>query len=262
MNSKIPEFPPIKKKKRLSIPLDSRTLVIILLLVIAAMVIICKPWNKPPQNTDRTVQVTGEATIKAEPDEFAFSPSYEFKNANKQDALDAMSKKSDEIVAQLKKLGVNDNQIKTNADGYERGIYFPSSDSGQTSYSLMVNVTVDKKDLAQKVQDYLVSTSPSGAVTPYSTFSKLKQKELQSKARDQAEKDAKTKAERSARNIGFKLGAVKAISETNSGGGIMPLMEKGTVTNDLAAPASGSGLNIQPGQEDVDYQISVTYYIK
>jgi uncharacterized protein YggE len=261
MNSKIPEFPPLRKKKKISISLNSRTLIIFLLLVIAAMLIIWKPWHQGPKNTDRTVQVTGEATIKAEPDEFAFSPVYDFKNSDKQAALDELSKKSDEIVGGLKKLGLSDKQIKTNADGYERGIYFPASEAGQTTYTLSINATVASKDLAQKVQDYLVTTSPSGSVTPYATFSKSKSKELSAQARAEAEKDARSKAEKSAKNLGFKLGEVKSISESN-GGGIEPLMEKGDSSTDLSAPVPSSAIAVQPGQEDTNYQISVIYYIK
>jgi uncharacterized protein YggE len=258
MESKIPAYPPIKNKNRLNISLDSRKVILILLVVIAGMVLIWKPWNKPPQNTDRTVQVNGEATIKADPDQFVFSPSYDFKNANKQAAIDALSKKSDEIVTQLKKLGVEDSQIKTNADGYERGVYLPSSETGQNTYSLMVNATVTSKDKAQKVQDYLATTSPSGAVTPYATFSKEKQKNLEGLARDLAEKDARSKAEKSAKNLGYKLGTVKTISESNGFGGITPL-EKASPATDQANPAS---ISVQPGQNDINYQLSVTYFIK
>jgi uncharacterized protein YggE len=262
MSAKISLYSLSPNKNRLNIFLDSRKVIIFLILAIVAMLLIWKPWNKLPKSTDRTVQVTGEASVKATPDEFVFSPSYDFKNANKQAALDELSKKSDEIVAQLKKLGVADNQIKTNADGYERGIYFPSSEPGQTTYSLSINVTVDSKDLAQKVQDYLVSTSPAGAVTPYPTFSESKRKDLQSQAQSQAEKDARSKAGQSAKNIGFKLGAVKTVSEANGVGEIEPLMNGSTATTDLAAPTTKSAVGVQPGQSDINYQVSVTYYIK
>jgi uncharacterized protein YggE len=262
MDSKIPEYPPLPNKKRLSIPLDARSTIFILLIIIAAMLFTWKPWNKPPQITDRTVQVTGQSTVQADPDEFVFSPSYDFKNADKQVALNALSSKNSEIVAQLKKLGVNDNQIKTNADGYARGIYFPSSDSGQSTYTLSINITVKSKDLAQKVQDYLVTTSPSGAITPFSSFSKTKQNQLQLQARDAAEIDARDKAVKSAKNLGFKLGAVKSISDTNGFGVIEPLLEKGANSTDIAQPSAGSGISVQPGQNDINYQISVTYFIK
>jgi uncharacterized protein YggE len=262
MESKIPSFPPLQRKRRLSIPLDSRTVIIILLLVIAGMLFAWKPWVQPPQNNGRTVQVNGQATVKSEPDQFVFSPSYDFKNTDKQAALDALSKKSDEIVGQLKKLGLGDNQIKTNADGYERGIYFPTSEPGQTTYTLSINATVYQKELAQKVQDYLVSTHPSGAVTPYASFSKAKQKQLETQARQEAEKDARDKAVQSAKNVGFKLGAVKSVSESNGFGVIEPLIEKGANSSDIDQPTAGSGISVQPGQNELNYQISVTYYIK
>jgi hypothetical protein len=157
---------------------------------------------------------------------------------------------------------VNDNQIKTNADGYARGIYFPSSDSGQSTYTLSINITVNSKDLAQKVQDYLITTSPSGAITPFSSFSKTKQNQLQLQARDAAEIDARDKAVKSAKNLGFKLGAVKTISDTNGFGVIEPLLEKGANSTDIAQPSAGSGISVRPGQNDINYQISVTYFIK
>jgi uncharacterized protein YggE len=108
----------------------------------------------------------------------------------------------------------------------------------------------------------LVTTSPSGAVTPYSSFSKTKQAQLQSQARSAAEIDARDKAEKSAKNIGFKLGAVKTISETNGFGVIEPLLEKGANSSEIAQPTAGSGIAVQPGQNEINYQISVTYYIK
>jgi uncharacterized protein YggE len=135
----------------------------------------------------------------------------------------------------------------------------PSSETGQNTYSLMVNATVTSKDKAQKVQDYLATTSPSGAVTPYATFSKEKQKNLEGLARDLAEKDARSKKRKNQLKIlGYKLGAVKTISESNGFGGITPL-EKASPAIDQVNPAS---ISVQPGQNDINYQLSVTYFIK
>jgi uncharacterized protein YggE len=77
-------------------------------------------------------------------------------------------------------------------------------------------------------------------------------------ARDLAEKDARSKAEKSAKNLGYKLGAVKTISEANGFGGITPL-EKASPAIDQAVPSS---ISVQPGQNDINYQLSVTYFIK
>jgi uncharacterized protein YggE len=261
MSAKIPLYSSSPNKNKLNVSLDSRKVIIFLVLVIVAMLLIWKPWNSSPKTSDRTVQVNGEATVKAEPDEFVFSPSYEFKDSNKQAALDALSKKSDEIVAKLKKIGVADKDVKTNADGYERGVYLPTADTNQTTYNLTVNVTANSRDQAQKIQDYLANTEPSGAVTPYPTFSQAKKKELANQARTLAESDARLKAEKSAKNLGFKLSSVKTIAESNSAGGVEPLMEKNSANTDLSAPATSS-IAVQPGQDEFSYQINVTYYIK
>lgn len=251
-----------QNKNKVSISLNLKFVVIILLIVIAAMFALWRPWSEKTNNDNRTVQVTGKATLKAEPDEYVFSPSYTFINASKDAALSELSKKSDTIVAELKKLGVSDSKIKTNADGYERGIYFPSTEVGKATYSLSLTITVGSKDLAQKVQDYLVTTAPQGLVTPYSNFSDSKRKQLESQARDAAEKDAKAKAEQSAKNIGYKLGKVKTISEGSGFGGIMPMYENGASSAKDSTTLSAPSLSVQPGENDLSYQISVTYYIK
>jgi uncharacterized protein YggE len=236
-----------KPKNKISLSIDSRILSITFLLVIIFMLISWHPWNVKSKSTDRTVQVTGNATIKSEPDEYVFNPYYEFQNANKQAAIDAMSKKSDEIVAQLKKLGVADKDIKTNANGYKNGVYYPELDRGTSTYTLNITITAS-------------STAPTGSVSPYAQFSETKQKELQGQARNKAEKDARAKAEQSAKNLHYKLGDVKSIKENNSFD-VAPYAMSGSsaVAEDNA---KSTQLAVQPGENDLSYQISVTYFIK
>src|SRR5690606_508221 len=128
-----------------------------LLIAIVVMLIIWKPWAGAG-TSDRTIDVTGEATVSARPDEFVFNPAYEFTNADKDAALEQLSSKSDEIVGELKGLGVADSDIKTNSDSWS----FPIRDRGEgsTTYTLRLTITTKDEDLTQKVQDYLVSTSP------------------------------------------------------------------------------------------------------
>ncbi len=54
----------------------------------------------------------------------------------------------------------------------------------------------------------MVTTAPTGQVSPRPNFSDAKRKELESKARDEATKDARAKADQSARNLGFKVGKI------------------------------------------------------
>lgn len=248
-------------KSRISMPISPKFIIVLLLIVIGVMLFLWKPWEPNIKADTRTIEVTGTATMKAEPDEYLFYPNYEFKNANKDAALAALTAKSDQIVAELKKLGVADSKIKSDSSGYSTGLLFPTeSPDGTTAYTLNLTVTVGDKELAQKVQDYLVTTSPTGVVSPQTSFSTARQKQLESKARNEATKDARTKAEQSAKNLGFKLASVKSVNDGSGFGGPVPLY--GGVDSAVQESASSPKLTLQPGENDLSYSITVTYFIK
>lgn len=242
---------------RVSFSLDLRMIVLLLLAVIAVMLFTWKPWNKT-SGADRTVEVTGEAKLTDKPDEFVFYPSYPFKNENKDAALADLTKKSDEVVGGLKKLGVPDNKIKTDSSGYDYPVYYDQN-SKEATYTLSLTVTVNDKALAQKVEDYIISTTPSGAVTPQAQFSDKKRKELESKARDEATKDARAKANQSAKNLGFKVAKIKSITD-GTGFGPSPYLMRGTATVD-DTKSSAPSLSLQPGENDLNYSVTVVYLI-
>lgn len=250
---------PNNNKNQINLTLNLKVIVVLLLLVIAAMLALWKPWEDTPGAADRTVQVTGQAKVSAEPDEFVFYPTYSFVNTDKAAALAELNKKSDAIVAELKKLGVPDSKIKTNSDGYERGLYLPDKTDTGTTYNLSLIVTLNKKDLAQKVQDYIVTTNPTGPVSPQVTFSENKQKQLESDAREEATKDARKKAEQSAKNLGYSIGKVKTVNDGTGFGPVQPLMSRNM---ELDATISDSKLSLQPGENDLNYSVTVTYFIK
>jgi uncharacterized protein YggE len=249
---------PVKNSK-LSISLDFRFLCAVLVLIIVGMLIAWRPWSPAPAANGRTIKVTGDAKITAAPDEFVFRPTYDAKNADKATALAQLTAKSDEITAGLKKLGIPSNKIKTTTNGYDNAIYYGDLPSSQT-YSTYFTITVDDTKAAQKVQDYLVTTSPSGSVSPEATFSTTKQKTLESQARDKATIEAHAKAEQSAKNLGFKIGAVKSVEDGSGFGNIEPLMAG--AAQDAGASATSSKLSVQPGENDLTYSVTVTYYLR
>jgi uncharacterized protein len=250
----MPEPVAPQNKNKLSLSLDLRIIILLLLAVIACMVVAWKPWQKSATG-ERTVKVTGEATIQAEPDEFVFYPSYEFKNADKAAALKDIALKSDELVAKLKSLGVEDKKIKTNSSGYDYPVYSREENSDPI-YTLSITVTVASREMAQKVQDYLLTTAPLGQVSPQPSFSDAKRKQLDSEARDQATKEARAKAEQSAKNLGFKVGAVKSV-EDGGGFGELPI----ALGSDMVKE-SQARLAVQPGENELQYTVTVTYFVK
>lgn len=244
--------------RKLNLAVDLRLVIAALLVVIVAMLIIWKPWSTSGTG-GRTVEVTGDATITAKPDEYVFYPSYQFKDADKAAALESLTKKSDEIVAKLKSLGVDDSKIKTDSSGYDMPMYY-DTESKDATYTLQLTVTVKDLELAQKVQDYLVTTSPTGSVSPQANFSDAKRKSLESDARDKATKDARSKADQMAENLGFSLGKVKAIQDDTGFGDVFPL-GRGSMAMSAEDTASSS-LQVQPGENDLSYSVTVTYFIK
>lgn len=237
-------------------------LVLLLAATVATMIALWRPWQKTIPANSRTVEVTGTATVKAEPDEYVFNPSYQFKGTNKNALIEDLTNKSTEIVTQLKKLGVPDSKIKTNASGYSSSYYFDSSDN-TSNYNLSVTVTLNSKELSQKVQDYLVTTNPEGSVTPYATFSTTKQKELQAKARDEATANARSKADQSAKNLGFKVGQVKSVADGDLATAMPYAAASGTQDLDVKEGSSSSpSLAVQPGENELNYSVKVVYFIK
>jgi len=82
---------------------------------------------------------------------------------------------------------------------------------------------------------------------------------LENQARDEATKDARAKADQSAKNLGFKVAAVKAVNDGSGFGGYpYPTID---YAEGLKADDSRSSLTIQPGENDLSYTVTVTYFI-
>ena len=248
--------PSQSNQSTISLRLNLWWLVGLLVIIIFAMLLIWKPWEGP-SSVKRTVSTSGMTTVKAVPDEFTFSPSWEFKGNDKAAALKEAAEKSAAVVTELKKLGITDENIKTNANGWE-GYYFYNQESRQHIYSLNITATVRSKDLAQKIQDYLVTTEPTGQVTPQTTFSKQLQKKLEQQGRSEATKDARAKADEMAKNLGFRVGKIVSIKDNGSGGGGYPVPMYATEE----VKRSASGLAVQPGQDEMTYTVEVVYAIR
>lgn len=257
--------PSQSKKMKLSLSLDFRLLAGVLLAIIAVMLLMWKPWQAGPKANDRTITVTGQSTITSTPDEYEFSPIYEFKSIDKKTALSDMGKFDDEVVAKLKSLGVADSKIKLNSSGYSGETYLPAASAdGTTTYSLSMTIEIADKSLAQKVQDYLVTTNPTGSVTPFATFSDAKTKQLQSQGRDKATKDARAKADQSAKNLGFKINGVKSVDDSGGFGGcvsLCPMAETMDAKSSTTLNSSAPSLSVQSGENQLDYSVKVVYYI-
>jgi uncharacterized protein YggE len=250
------------RKQSLSIKVDLRVVCLLLVLVIAGMFAVWRPWVVSATST-RKITITGDATIKSEPDEFQFSPYYERKTS---DEITALSK---QINDKLTALGVDATDIKSSASnsGFSGVMIAPNPGPvTQDQLSMSLTITAHTKDMAQKIQDYLLTTSPKGSITPYPSFSKDKQKVLEKDARGKAIDDAKSKAEQTASGLGAKVGKVIEVQEGGSGGmgcgsGIACPIAYDSVTTGTSGTVTKS-LPVQAGTDEYSYSVTVVFELR
>ena len=248
--------------KSLTITFDFRWLIIAaLVLAIGVITFLWRPWESQFDKNTRTVEVVGQAVVKATPDETIFTPSYQFEMTNKDAAIAAASEKDKTIVGELKKLGVTASAIKSSTSGYRSGPMMPNQGGDTAVYTLSLTVTLQDAALAQKVQDYLTTTSPEGQVTPQYGFTSATQTKLETQARNEATKDARKKADETAKNLGFTVGGVKSVTDNAFTDyprpyGFTPMVE-GKDSSTVA-----SNFTLQPGENELNYSVKVVYYIQ
>lgn len=242
-----------------TIKLSWRSVAAILLATNIISIIMWQPWNTTP-TTARKITVSGEAVIEAVPDEYVITPYFEYTNADRAVATDELTKQSTAITTKLKELGVKDEQIKSSTNGYDKYSY---TDAGTTTNTLQLQytITLSDKDMAQKVQDYLLTLKPKGQISPVVTFSENKRKELEEQVRAKAIDDAKAKAEKTAAQLGSKVG--KAVNVSDGAGYGMPMpVAYGSVGTMEARLDTSASVPVQEGQDKFRYSVSVEYELK
>jgi len=249
------------KKDTFNISFSYQNLLWVLVAFNILTIFLWKPWDSAG-SADRTITITGEATIEAEPDLFTFSPQYELTGDDQDGVLEKATVKANEVVDGLKELGVEDKNIKLSSSSYNNWWYDEEED---TNYAY-VNLTVEteNRDFAQEIQDYLISTGPEGQISPWSTFTEETQDTLELQAREQAIADAKEKATQSATELGTTVGRVVSVTEGNGFGGFPVAYAADALA--IAESADGNevarSLPIQPGENEFNFSITVVFEIK
>mgnify|MGYP001561723339 CR=1 FL=1 len=257
----------MKPTKPLSLTIDPRIFIIALLIVIIAMVAIWKPWEST--KTERSITINGSGSVEAVPDEFIFSPYFDRKGTDTKKLKTELDDFGTKLLDEVKKLGVKKDDITLNSSGYDTPNYgkteiAPTPPDGQptpnTEQVVSLSVTIKATDtaIAQKVQDYLATTDAKGMLTSQPDFSKGKRDNLEGQARDKAIKDARTKAESSAKNLNVTVGKVVSVKEGNSQSPVYPLYGGVTMEDSTAR----SGLPVTPGKNTVTSTVEVVFEIR
>jgi len=226
-----------------------------LLFAIFGLLLWSQPWKATTIQKTRTISVTGQATVEAVPDEFAFYPYFEATGTNDPNTKEQLLASANTVVEDLMALGVPSDDITLNANSLDR-LYVEEDQQGVIRVSLEIKVS--DREMAQTVQDYLVSKDAKGQISPQATFSDSKQKELETEATVKASEDARTKADAKATLFNAKIGDVITIGDDQavSFGAIEPYFQTADLDSREAV------LPILPGEDEYSLTINVTYELQ
>ncbi len=234
---------------------------LLLLVAIFGLLLWSQPWDSSSSSAaTRTITVSGEATISAEPDEFRFSPYFEEVGTD-QDALkESLTAQANTAIDKLKELGVAEKDIRLDVSSYDNW-YWDVGDEGRLSAS--ITVTVQQGELVQEVQDYLLTTNAKGQLTPQASFSKNARKTLDAQAIEEASNDARTKAEAQAKLFDAELGDVIKVNQRQDSIFGFPEPAITLEASDRDASSSlPSSLPVLPGEQDYSQTVTVVYELQ
>lgn len=213
------------------------------------------------QQKGEPLLVTEEGSSTAIPDIAKVSVGIEENGANLKTVQDNLNKKSKSLVAELKKLGIDDKNIKTTSYNVYPEYNYDSQPPKISGYRVSINyeVTIDNFD---KVNDVLVKSTEVGANSignvSFELKDETKQKALE-EAREIAVEKAKTKAKSLAKAANISLGRILNISESsNNSITPQPMYAKSEISLDQAI----SRPEITPGETEINVSVSIYWEIK
>lgn len=238
---------------------------IAVLLAVTAIVIVALVTTNKVNNQDR-FSVVGSGTVYAKAD--IANIQVGLRSGIKKTAAEATTestKKMNNIIEALKKLEIDEKDIKT-SDYNLSPSYNWTNEKGQelVGYEVSQNLTLKIRDL-NKIGEVIARTTEQGANQIGNVnFTIDDEFELRNQARELAIVKAKEKAELIAKQSGMKLGRIKGVYESAD------LVQRPVYSNAKMMDSSVLGMGsaeliepaIQSGQNEVRVEVTLTYEIK
>jgi uncharacterized protein YggE len=240
-------------------------LITLLTVAISAIVISALHTSKGEDSVDR-FSVTGSGTVYAKAD--VANINVGLKTGTKKTANEATvesTAKMNNIIAELKKLNIEEKDIKTSNYNLNP-VYNWTQNKGQelAGYEVTQTITLKIHDL-NKIGDVIAKTTEQGANQIGDiSFTIDDEFALKNQAREAAIKKAQEKAKLIADQSGMKLGKVKSVSE-NYEPAVGPMYYSNVKMQAFNAADAGMASvvpTIQSGQNEVKVDVTLTYEVK
>lgn len=208
------------------------------------------PAQSAASPSGRTITVSGDGTVTTVPDRASFQFGVTTRATTAQEAMSRNATAANAVIAAVKAAGVADADLSTS------GISLSpvTNNDGTAILGYTASNTVGARIGLAKAGSLVDAAVKAGADTVYGpSLDRSDQDALYAEALAKAVANAKAKAKALADAAGVTLGAVQTISE---GGGVVPVP-----FGAKAAAGDAGSTPIEPGTQEVDATVSVTYAI-
>lgn len=209
----------------------------------------------------QSISFSGEGKIYTKPDIATVTLSVVTESRTVADVQKKNTEKMNKVIDFLKNNSIEEKDIKTtNYNLYPRYDYsqYSSRMPQIIGYEITQSLEVKIRNL-DKVGEVLEGSVSAGVNQVYSLNFKVdKDEEFKSQAKEMAIKDAKKKAEETAKQLGVKLGKIIGYSE---GGSYYPVYPSYKGVDGMGG-GSESSPNIQTGENEILMTVTLTYEIK
>ena len=217
------------------------------------------PISVISQEKGQPLVVDGEGKVTAVPDTAKVTVGIEESGTSLKDVQKRASTKSKTLVDTLKKLGIDDKQIKTTSYNVYPEYNYESGTPRITGYKVSSSYEVTVKDF-DKVNDVLVEAVNAGARVVGNISFEVNEEtkgKLLDEARQKAVKEAKEKAQSLATAAGVSLGKILNISESLNTPGPVPI-----ALREAGIGGTEPRPEITPGETEISVVVSISFEIR
>ena len=202
------------------------------------------------------IAVNGEGKVSAKPDIAMLNVSVVTERATVSDAQKENTASYTKIVEFLKKVGINEKDVKTTNYSIYPQYYYPENRKPQISgYQVRNTLEIKIRDLS-KVDDVLGGVVSSGANEVGNVSFTIENPDaLRQEARQAAIREAKEKAVELSKDLGVHLKRIVRFDESDNGGTPPPIFYDKAASYGTGA----GGPELSQGEQEIKVSVTITY---
>jgi uncharacterized protein YggE len=209
-------------------------------------------------NPEHTITVGGVGKVTVTPDLAHVQLGVQIQKPTAKAAREAAASAMSNVVAAVKKLGIDDKDIQTTQVSLSAVYDYPSNTSPVLrGYQLTNQIAITVRDLS-KLSDVIDNGVNAGATTVDGiSFDVADRTALEAQAREAAAKDARAKADVYAKTLNLSITGVAAVTEQVS----TPVWYAPSYAAGVAADKAVTPTPVQAGSTDVTITVQVSFLV-